>query len=222
MKKFTWLDGAAMVVWILPAVYLMFAYSSLPQTVPIHFDSNGNANGYSSKNGFLMIQLALLGVPALVYLLLKFLPAIDPKKQVKYGEATFQKLALGLVVFLSAINIVIIFAAVHHGFNVGKLILPLIGLLFAFMGNIMNSIKPNYFAGFRTPWALENEDNWRATHRLVSKVWFTGGILITILVLFLPAETGSIVFACIVSVMVLVPFIYSYMYFKKHQLNQNS
>lgn len=222
MKKFTLLDGAALVVWLLPAVYLLFIYDALPQTVPIHYGLNGTVDRYGNKNEFLTFQLIMLGVPVLVYLLLKFLPVIDPKKQVKYGEDTFNKLAFGLVIFLSALNIAIIFSTVNHGFKIDKLIFPLVGLLFVFIGNIMNSIKPNYFAGIRTPWTLENEDNWRATHRLASKIWFTGGIVLTILMLFLSSETGEIVFMCILAVMVLIPVIYSYIYFKNHQLNQNS
>jgi uncharacterized membrane protein len=222
MKKFSLLDGAALVVWLLPAVYLLIIYSSLPQTVPIHYGANGTIDRYGDKSEFLMFQWIMLGVPALVYLLLKFLPVIDPKKQIKYGEATFQKLAFGLVVFLSALNIVIIFSTAHNGFKIEKIMFPLIGLLFAFIGNMMNSIKPNYFAGIRTPWTLENEDNWRATHRLASKIWFTGGIILTIAMLFLPAYPGTIIFACSVGLMALVPVIYSYLYFRKHQLNQNS
>ena len=186
MKKFTIFDAAAFVVWLLPAAYLFFIYSSLPQIVPVHYGLNGAVNRYGSKGEFLTTAMVLLAAPALVYLLLKFLPNIDPKKKVKYGEATFQKLAFGMVVFLSALNIAITYATVNRGFEIDKLILPLVGLLFVFIGNIMNSIKPNYFAGFRTPWALENEDNWRATHRLVSKMWFAGGILVTIFALILP------------------------------------
>jgi uncharacterized membrane protein len=219
MKKFSLADLTAFVVWLLPVVYLFVIYSSLPQTVPLHYDLNGNVNRVGSKSEFLTFQVIMLGLPALVYLLLKFLPSIDPKKQVKYGEATFQKLALGLVIFLSALNIAILFATAHHGFQVNKVIFPLVGLLFVFIGNVMNNIKPNYFAGIRTPWALENEGNWRATHRLASKIWFIGGIILTIAMLFLPPQAGAIFFAICVATMTLVPFIYSYVYFKKHQLS---
>ncbi len=222
MKKFTLLDGVALVVWLLPAVYLFFIYSTLPQTVPMHYGLNGTADRYGDKSELLILQWILLGIPALAYLLLKFLPVIDPKRQVKYGKATFQKLAFGLVVFLTALNIVILFSTAHHGFKIDKLIYPLVGLLFVFIGNMMNSIKPNYFAGFKTPWALENEDNWRATHRVASKVWFIGGITITITTLLLPVEAAGIVFLCIVAVLVLVPYIFSYRYFRKHHFNQNS
>ena len=222
MKKFSLLDVAALVVWLLPAVYLLLAYSSLPQTVPIHYGIKGNIDRYGDKSEFLTFQCILLGVPVLVYMLMKFLPLIDPKKQVKYGEATFQKLAFGLVLFFSFLNIAIIYSTAHNGFKIDKLIFPSIGLLCVFLGNMMNSIKPNYFAGIRTPWTLENEDNWRATHRLAGKIWFTGGIILTIIMFFLSAEVATIVFTSIMATMALIPVIYSYVYFRKHQLNQKA
>lgn len=222
MKKFNVMDVAALVIWLLPLAYILYIYSSLPVSVPVHFGMDGNPDRYGSKGEFLGTQAIVMGVSALVYLLLKFLPAIDPKKYVKYGEATFQKMALGLVLFMSALNIAIAFSTLNHSFKVDKLILSIIGLLFAFLGNIMHSIKPNYFAGVRTPWTLEDDDTWRATHRLAGKLWFVGGIAITILVLVLPAVAGSIVFMSLIAVMVLIPVIYSYVYYKKHSLNKNS
>ncbi len=222
MKKFTITDGAALVIWLLPAAYLLFIYSSLPQIVPLHYGFNGNVDRYGNKSEFLAGPCVLMGASALVYLLLKFLPAIDPKKQVKYGEATFQKIALGIVVFMAALDIVIIFATAHRGFKIERLMLPVIGLMMAFFGNMFNNIKPNYFAGFRTPWALESEDNWRATHRVAGRIWFVGGILITLLTLFLPPESATIAMLCMVAVMTIFPYAYSYIYFKNRRLNQNS
>jgi uncharacterized membrane protein len=222
MKKFNAMDVAALVIWLLPLAYILYIYASLPVSVPVHFGIDGNPDRYGSKGEFLGTQAIVMGASAFVYLLLKFLPAIDPKKYVKYGEATFQKMALGLVLFMSALNIAIAFSTLNHSFKVDKLILPIIGLLFAFLGNIMHSIKPNYFAGVRTPWTLEDDDTWRATHRLAGKLWFVGGIAITILVLVLPAVAGSIVFISLIAVMVLIPVIYSYVYYKKHSLNKNS
>ncbi|TWJ04515.1 putative membrane protein [Mucilaginibacter frigoritolerans] len=218
MKKFTASDASALVVWLIPIAYLLFMMSSLPASVPMHYNLSGTVDRYGNKSEFLFIQIAMQGVALLVYLLLKFLPAIDPKKKVSYGESTFQKLGLGLIIFLSALNIAIIFGALHHGFNMEKVILPIVGLLLAFIGNIMNSIKPNYFAGIRTPWTLESEDTWKATHRLAGKIWFAGGILLTILMLLMPPVAAKIVFTSIIAIMVFIPVIYSYVYFKKHQL----
>ena len=216
MKKFNSMDLAALVLWLLPVVYVGYIYSSLPESVPVHFGLEGKPDRYGSRGEFLATQAIVMGVSAIVYLLLKFLPAIDPKKYVKYGESTFQKLALSLVMFLAAMGIAIAYAAVSRSFEVGRLILPVVGLLFAFIGNIMNSIKPNYFAGVRTPWTLEDPDTWRATHRLASKLWFVGGIGLTIAVLLMPNKAAMIVFLSIISVLVLIPVVYSYVYYKKH------
>ena len=221
MKKFTYMDLAALVVWILPAGYLASVYNALPAIVPVHYGIGGKVDRYGDKSEMILLTGILMFTALLVYLLLKFLPAIDPKKQVKVGEDTFRKIGFAVVLFLSALNIAIIFATVHHGFAIDKLILPLAGLFFAFMGNVMNSIKPNYFAGIRTPWTLESEDNWRTTHRLAGRLWFIGGIVVTIATLVLPATSATIVFMCGLAVLILVPVVYSYIYFKNHQINQN-
>src|ERR1700761_3415206 len=205
MKKFNTLDATAIIIWLLPAAYLLYIFPGLPNTLPVHFGMNGTPDRYGSKTEFLAAPLILMGMSVLVYLLMKFLPAIDPKKYVKYGEPVFQKIGVGIVVLMAAINIGIMISATTGTFKADKLVLPIVGLFFAFMGNVMHSIKPNYFAGLRTPWTLEDNDTWRATHRLAGKLWFVGGIILTILVLVLPAKAGMIVFGSIIAIIVLIP-----------------
>ncbi|HVS94145.1 MAG TPA: SdpI family protein [Mucilaginibacter sp.] len=216
MKKFNTLDAAAIIIWLLPLAYLIYVYPSLPASVAVHFGMNGSPDRYGSKTEFLAAPFILMGVSVLVYLLMKYLPAIDPKKYVKYGEPTFQKIGLAIVVLMAALNIEIMLSATGGSFKANRLLLPAMGLFFAFMGNVMHSIKPNYFAGLRTPWTLEDTDTWRATHRLAGKLWFAGGIAVTILALLLPAKTGMIVFGCVTAVIVFIPVIYSYVYYKNH------
>ncbi|MBS1528702.1 MAG: SdpI family protein [Bacteroidetes bacterium] len=216
MKKFNTLDAAAIVIWLLPAAYLFYIYPGLPDTLPVHFGFKGTPDRYGSKDEFLAGPLILMGMSVLVYLLMKFLPAIDPKKYVKYGEPVFQKIGVGIVVLMAALNIAIMISATTGVFKTDKLVFPVMGLFFAFMGNLMHSIKPNYFAGLRTPWTLEDNDTWRATHRLAGKLWFAGGILLTILALLLPPKAGTIAFMSILFVMVMIPVIYSYIYYKNH------
>jgi len=218
MKKFTWFDAAALVVWLLPVVYLLYIYPSLPAKVPLHFGPGGKPDAYGEPKDLFGVQYLLLGVSLGVYLLIKYLPQIDPKQKAKYSADTFQKMSLGLVLFISAINLAILFATVNGSFNIEKLLFPLMGLFFAFLGNLMNSIKPNYFAGIRTPWTLESEDTWRATHRLAAKLWFWGGVVLTVLTLVLKSEVASTVFISGVVILALIPTIYSFIYFRNHQL----
>jgi uncharacterized membrane protein len=87
----------------------------------------------------------------------------------------------------------------------------------------MHNIKPNYFAGFRLPWTLENEDNWRKTHLLGGKLWFVGGLFIAVICLLLPPVASMVAFFTIMFTVVLIPAIYSYRLYKKQKsLNSTS
>jgi len=159
MKKITLLDGAAFIVWLLPIAYLISVYPVLPESLPMHFGLNGTPDRYGNQNEFLGMEVFLIGLNIGLYLLLKYLPMIDPKHSAKYSESTFQKIAFAIALFMTIMNIFIIFTVTHDGFRMDKLLFPLIGLLMAFLGNMMYNIKPNYFVGIRTPWTLEDEDN---------------------------------------------------------------
>ena len=50
-----------------------------------------------------------------------------------------------------------------------------------------------------------------------SKVFFAGGICITIGALLTSSKTANIILAIITAIIVLIPVIYSFLYFKKHQ-----
>ena len=102
-------------------------------------------------------------------------------------------------------------------FSIEKLLLPTISIFLSLMGNLMINIKPNYFVGIRVPWTLENEDNWRKTHRLGGKLWFAGGLVAAILTIALPYQYAILSFICIIGILVIIPVGYSYLYFKKHQ-----
>ena len=218
MKNNQWLNTIVILAALgMPLVYLASVYSFLPDTVPTHFNLEGKADGFSEKSTLIFTTILLDLVGLGTYYLLKFLPQIDPKKTAGQSPVFLNKIGLVLVVFMGILNMIILHSAVNTNFNGTKFILPLMGLLFVFMGNYMHTIKPNYFAGFRTPWALEDPDNWRVTHLLAGKIWVIGGLISTILSLVLPMAAGWIIFTAITIIISIVPFIFSYRYFKKHQ-----
>jgi uncharacterized membrane protein len=221
MKKST-LTGTLLVllISIIPLIYTGSIYSDLPKTIPIHFDINGKPNGYGDKTTLWFLVLFLSALSAGIYLLIKNLPKIDPKKTAGQSPELYQKIAITLVIFLCAINITIVYASVNGSFNLNNILLPLLGLLFLVLGNYMHSIKPNYFVGFRLPWTLENEDNWRKTHQLVSKLWVPGGLAITIGTLLLPTNFGFIFFGVIMMIITIIPIVFSFRYFKKTKSNK--
>lgn len=200
----------------LPLVYTASIYQSLPETIPLHFDINGKADGFGPKSKLWFVVILMAVVSAVVYLLVNNLPKIDPKKTAGQAPGLYHKIALVIVIFLCALSIIIIHSSASADFSINKLLLPLMGLMFTLLGNYMYSIKPNYFIGFRTPWTLESEDNWRKTHQLVGKLWVPGGLLVTITSLLLPAKAGFVVFMAIICIITIIPLVFSYRYFKNH------
>lgn len=211
-----------MLICLLPLAYLYYIYPSLPAIVPTHFGKGGRPDGFGPKIDLFAIEGIMGGVGILVYLLLRFLPAIDPKKKVKFGEPVFSKMALGIAIFLTAVGIIILYAVQHKDIHIDKVMLTMAGLLFTFIGNLMYNIKPNYFAGVRTPWTLEDDATWRATHRVAGKLWFVGGIVLTIITLLVTGIAATVIFMVILAVLVIIPVAFSYVYYKGHHRADNN
>ena len=195
-----------------PFVYLALIWNSLPEVVPIHWDLYGRPNGWGSKAELILIPVLL---PLLIYVIMTFAPKFDPKKKIETMGSKFQDLRLILTIFMSALATFIIYTATGTSAPSFNYIAIFLGLLFAVLGNYFQTIKPNYFIGIRTPWALENEEVWRKTHQLGGKLWFAGGLVIILAGLFLKEEIYIVVFIGITILLVVVPFVYSYREFKK-------
>lgn len=201
-----------------PAVYLAIAWKQMPERVAVHFDLKGNADRFGSKNELLTMTIILTVVNMLVYLLLANVYRIDPKKNAADNKPRLFRIAFAVGLFMAAVVCLIIYSASSGNlkFNSG-LILAGVGLLFAFIGNYMPNMKPNYFAGLRLPWTLENPDNWRKTHQLAGRLWFTGGLFLAVICLFTPPLIAIIIFFVVMTIITVIPGVYSYRLYKKQK-----
>lgn len=199
-----------------PLIYLNMVYDVLPEKVALHFGADMQPDRYGPKSELWTTILMLMGIALAAYLLVTNLSKIDPKNQNLQSQGIIEKLGLTIVGFMSLITLYIIYSSYNP--TSGKLLFVMLGGLFAVLGNFMNSIKPNYFVGFRLPWTLENEDNWRKTHQLGGKVWVAGGLLIALLTFLLPAALILKLLFVIISIMVLVPAIYSYRHYRQSKI----
>jgi uncharacterized membrane protein len=55
----------------------MWVYPSLPSEIPTHWNMAGDVDDYSTKS----MILVLAAIPIALYLLMVFLPKIDPKRK---------------------------------------------------------------------------------------------------------------------------------------------
>ena len=114
------------------------------------------------------------------------------------------------------VNGMVYAAALGREVNVATLMPGLLGVLLVVLGNIMPKCSRNSTIGIKLPWTLNSDANWYATHRLAGKVW-TVGSLGVIASVFLPAPISVWAMLSITAVMVLIPTVYSYWFYKTHE-----
>jgi uncharacterized membrane protein len=91
----------------------------------------------------------------------------------------------------------------------------LIGLLFFYIGILLENAKRNWFIGIRTPWTLSSEKVWNKTHKLGSKMFKISGIIVLIGFLFQKYVTYFILIPTLFVAFYLV--IYSYVEYRKEK-----
>lgn len=204
---------------LLTITYVATLWNQLPARIPVHYDALGNVNGWADKDAMAWEGIGLL---VFMYVLLRFLPRVDPKGRLQ--SANFQKIRFVIMLFLPLIMAGIFYMAAHPSDSKALLgpELALVSLLIAGIGNYMTTVKPNWFVGIRTPWTLDNETVWRKTHQLGGRLMVAGGLLSAVLALIVPMPYTVAIVAGIIILSALIPTVYSYIYFrqeKAHQLN---
>ena len=204
------------IMMAIPWVYLAFIWNELPQTIPTHFGIKGTPDAFGPKSDVFLLPAIFSVIGILMYFLMRNIHKIDPKK--KYTETTsavLSRIAVVMVVLLCAVALFFLYWTLKGKIEGMPIFFCGMSLFLAYIGNLMHSIKPNYFAGFRLPWTLENEDNWRKTHQLASKIWFIGGLVLAVVSLILPLQALIIIFISSVLIMTIIPSIYSYKLYRE-------
>lgn len=194
-------------VILMPIIAGIILWDQLPQQMPIHWNAEGQVDGWSSKT------FAVFGLPGILLgaqWLCALATAADPKKQ-KHSEKILQ-LVLWIIPVLCCLLSAITYAAAMGNQVRMEVIMPVfIGLLFAVIGNYLPKCKQNYTIGIKIPWTLNSEENWNKTHRFAGRLWLICGFAIMLTGFF-----GVVwVFLPIALIMVLVPMFYSYILHRK-------
>lgn len=199
---------------LIPVIVGLLLWNKLPDPMPSHWNIHGEVDGWSSK------AFTVFGLPALMLALqwvCIFASMADPKYQ------NYNPKMIKLMFWICPVIGLILCCMVYPqamGYSVPiEIIMPLLmGVLFIIVGNWLPKCQQTYTMGIKLPWTFASEENWNATHRFGGKVWFFGGIL-TILTAF----WGSFLLLIgILVVMVILPTIYSYLYYRKHEKDEKN
>ena len=184
-------------------------YDRLPDPMPTHWGITGEADGFTAKPwGPFAMPVAM----ALIVGLLLALPAISPKGfRIDANSSPYRWTVAGVTALLFGIQVTALRSAMS-GESIGNGFALLFGAFFVVLGNILPTMRRNFFMGVRTPWTLADEEVWVRTHRVSGRLFVAGGIAMLLL-----AAAGAPVwasFAVIVPV-ALAPVVLSFLIYRR-------
>jgi uncharacterized membrane protein len=150
-------------------------FPAAPDRIASHWNAAGQANGYMSKFwGLFLIPFLMTGF----VVLLALLPRIDPHKE-NYEKFLdyYEGFILLFVLFLLAIQVQIILWSIGYQISPNLTFPLLIGVLFIYIGFLLEHAEQNWFVGIRTPWTLSSNTVWKKTHELGGKLFKIAGVI---------------------------------------------
>ena len=207
---------------------VFWSLSNLPETgsFPIHWNLQGEANGFATRKSFALMMWFLVLTAAGTGLLFTYLPKLDPLKENLLKSSKIYMISwigtqLTIALTMIAVCIMIVRAAkTGVGFDffdqqyLLRFILAATAIFIILLGNYLPKSQQNWFIGVRTPWTLSSPEAWNKTHRLAGPLFMLTGLATLYSAIFLPVETNINVFAISLIGTVIVTVIASFFFWK--------
>jgi uncharacterized membrane protein len=94
-----------------------------------------------------------------------------------------------------------------------------VAAFFIVVGNVFGKTERNFYIGYRIPWTLASNANWKATHRMAGRIMVISGVLLAVISLFF--TLGPLVILFIV-VPALLPIFYSVYYYFRYERDEET
>lgn len=200
-------SGTRTALLILAANLLLgiVTYPMLPDRIILHWGPGGVPDGFGSKlTGVLLMQV----VQFFMFGLYTVIPHIDPQKKITTSTGYYSNLMNLMMGYFMLFNVFFITQNLGYSFNMTTVMMPAVGLLLFFIGDILGKTEQNWFMGVRTPWTLSNEEVWRSTHEKSSIIFKIWGLIAIAGGLFPAQSVWVLVSAILVSIVYLFAFSY--------------
>ena len=208
-RDLRWTLAPLIASWALALVL----YPRLPDRVPTHWNAAGRPDGWGPPLlPTFLFPAVMLGLVALFAVL----PAIDPRAP---DSRTLRRAYLGIVLavlsFLLLLQAALTAQMLGAPVDVGRVLPVGIGLLFAGIGLALPRLGPNWFAGIRTPWTMEDDRVWEATHRVGGKLFFVTGVVVAAVAAITAPPWSTLAMVAGILVAGLGSVVYSYVAWRR-------
>ncbi|HET7663309.1 MAG TPA: SdpI family protein [Rhodanobacteraceae bacterium] len=203
--------------WVVSLIFVLvmlgvavWIYPHLPAQTPIHWNAQGEANGWASPFWAAAFPVLMMAGLAMMFAVL---PVISPRRfEIAPFARTYGIVVMATLAFLLVVGILALLAGAGYHVSM-QLVAPIaVGALLMVIGNFMGKFRKNFFVGIRTPWTLTSDAVWERTHRLAGWLfvlaglaWIVGGLA--------NAPPAVMVIATLVAA--FVPVVYSYLLYRR-------
>lgn len=206
----------SIVVMLIPMLAGSVLWNQFPDQIPIHWNLQGQIDGYGSK------ALAVFGLPLIlitmdiVLVLLVAYLAKDAVSNKLFNVIMWIEPLVGVLV-----GIVTYVVALGGDVDVVFLCQLYVGLIYIVIGNYLPKARPNPYVGIRVKWTMESKRNWEKTHRFSAKLVVVLGVFLifsalTGLLSKLGDAIALIVLAVAFTGSIVAMIVYSYRYYVNH------
>ena len=192
---------------LLPIPIWLLLGAVLPEELAIKLGISGEYSAALSV--FVILPVVMLGIHLICLLV---------SDRFGMGEGQSEKV-IGIVFWIvPAISLytVLMLAFILLGYvdSPVALVMVLLGVVFAVIGNYLPKTTRNVTMGIKIRWTLANDENWSATHRLCGRLFVALG-LVCFVSAFLPVVPAIIISTVMLLVSIIAPTVYSYRFYKK-------
>lgn len=207
MKERKYMPLIAALVTLLPMFVGLILWNKLPDTVPIHFNSMNEADGYAPKS------FAVYWCPIIMLI---FHCLIRLGVRGKGMSRKFGRLSIAMTWLCPVLSCMIggltYLEALGSNVNSNIIICSFVGAIFIIFGAYLPSIERNSMVGLKFGWTLANEGNWKFTHKVGRISFITAGVIFLLCGFYYKVWIVITAFA----IAIVVPYIASFAFYKKY------
>ncbi|MCA1915206.1 SdpI family protein [Methanospirillum hungatei] len=192
---------------------VFIVFPALPDEIPTHWNIQGEVDGTMPVfPGTILIPALMVGIT----LLMIILPRYDPRWEAyREFQGAYDGLILLLNIFFFLLFLITILWALGIEVPMNQVISVLFAILMGGIAFFIRQVKPNWFAGIRTPWTMESDAVWKATHERGFRVFLIVALLCLLGILVPEYAYLFILLPVIIGTIYLV--VYSYIIWKKEK-----
>ena len=221
IRRFLHRELLQIVILTLPFALAAAWWNKLPAVVATHWGVHGQPNGWMPKVPGLLLAPVL---NVALCLLMAYLPKIDPRLRRNPAGVSARYLRVlriyryALTTLLAQVALAVIALAAGWRVDIGLISVNGVLALFLVIGNFMGNLQPNRFVGARTPWTLQDDETWRATHRTTGRLMVFGALALLVAEFFVGREVEFYLLMAFVAVLAVWTLGYSAWFFQRRRL----